>query len=264
MACIRYIQTVTERPETLAAFYKTYFSMHELGRSADGDVALTDGFYNVSLVKPRNGEELGHHHYGIAIEDIREVEAKLEEFAPNADIQGEPGDLFHGEYRIADPNGITISLSEHGFHVPDGQRKLPEIRHVAFMVPNNEEVLRFYMNVFGFRESSRNEQIRARNASPTRWAADGSTAIAILPTPEWLAEHDVEPEGTNMKWGLNHFGFLVSDMPNFLKSLPEGSVSGRPDDRPAAEWRVSDPDGNPLDVSQVKGYEIDFGKWVRA
>src|SRR5436309_1358818 len=108
MASIRYIQTVTERPETLAEFYKTYFSMEELGRSSDGDVALTDGFYNISLVKPRDGQEVGHHHYGIAIDDIRELEAKLEEFAPNADIQNEPGDLFHGEYQIADTNGITI------------------------------------------------------------------------------------------------------------------------------------------------------------
>ena len=160
MASIRYIQTVTERPDTLASFYKTCFSMQELGRSAEGDVALTDGYYNISLVQPRNGEEVGHHHYGIAIDDIREIEAKLEEFAPDADIQSEPGDLLHGEYRIADTNGITVSLSERGFNVPESTSKLPEIRHVAFMVPNNEEVLQFYRNVFGFRESSRNDQIR--------------------------------------------------------------------------------------------------------
>jgi len=264
LAAIRYVATVTEHPDTLAQFYKTYFSMQELGRSADGDIALTDGFYNISLLKPRDGEELGHHHYGVEIDDIHEIEAKLEEFAPNAEIRKEPGDLFHGEYRIFDPNGIAISLSEKHFNVPAGEAKLPQIHHLAFMVPNNEEVLKFYMNVFGFRESSRNDQIREKNTSPTRWAADGNTAIAILPTPEWLEEHNMEPEGTNVKPGLNHFGYLVSDMDKFLQSLPPGSVSIRPDTRPAAEWRVSDPDGNPLDVSQVKGYEIDFGKWVTA
>ncbi len=124
------------------------------------------------------------------------------------------------------------------------------IRYVATVTERPDTLANFYKTYF--------------SKSPTRWAADGSTAIAILPEPEWLAAHDVEPEGTNMKWGLNHFGYLVTDMDNFLKSLPEGSVSSRPDNRPAAEWRVSDPDGNPLDVSQLKGYEIDFGKWVKA
>src|SRR2546425_9188672 len=39
---IRYLAMVSERPDTLARFYSTYFSMRELDRSDAGDIALTD------------------------------------------------------------------------------------------------------------------------------------------------------------------------------------------------------------------------------
>ena len=84
---IRYLAIVSERPENLAHFYSTYFSMRELGRSDTGNVALTDGFYNISILKPSDSSsELGISHFGVTIDDIGEVEARLKEFAPNADI----------------------------------------------------------------------------------------------------------------------------------------------------------------------------------
>ena len=75
---IRYLAIVSEQPDTLARFYSTYFAMRELGRSDAGDVALTDGFYRISLLKPRDGAaELGISHLGIAIDDIGQIEARL-------------------------------------------------------------------------------------------------------------------------------------------------------------------------------------------
>src|SRR5205807_1276994 len=145
---IQYLAMVSEQPEKLANFYKSHFGMRELGRS-NGDVALTDGFFNISVMKPHEAApELGLSHLGVAIQDIHEIEGRLEDFAPNADIRPESGDLFHGEYRVSDPNGLTVSLSTQNFHVPSGSRNLPAIRHVALSVPKNDDVLSFYMNVF--------------------------------------------------------------------------------------------------------------------
>ena len=64
------------------------------------------------------------------------------------------------------------------------------------------------------------------------------------------------------RFGINHFGFLVDDQDKKLEALSDMlSVTLRPDDRPFAEYRVHDPEGNKFDLSQSKGWEVDFDKW---
>ena len=58
---IRYLALVSEQPDALARFYSKYFSMRELGRSYTGDIALTDGFYNISIAQTaRRRDGIGH------------------------------------------------------------------------------------------------------------------------------------------------------------------------------------------------------------
>lgn len=261
---IRYLAGIAEQPDRLAQYYRASFGLRELGRSPEGDVSLTDGFYNLTFFKRRAGveeddERLGLNHFGIEIDDIREIEARLEDFAPRADIRQEKGDLQHGEFRVYDPNDIAVSLSVRSFGVQGERRQMPHIRHVAMMVPKNQEVADFFVNVFGFRETSSGK--KNHGVSPVRFVGDGSTALAILRDPS-LAE-GIEPEGTNLKWGINHFGFLVDDMEEVLRRLLGPDTSHRPPSRPMAEFRTHDPEGNPIDISQTKGYEVDDGVWVR-
>lgn len=264
-ARIRYIAIVSEQPEKLAGFYCHYLGMRELGRGEAGDVSVTDGFYNLTLLKHRAGlgepdERLGLNHFGLEVDDIHEVEARLEDFAPDADIRQEAGDLHHGEYRVFDPNGLVVSLSTKRFSVPDGQLGLPHIRHVAMQVPKNDEVLDFYANVFGFRETATSRQCRKID-NPARFAGDGHTALAILRDPDRIRRDNRETEERNIRYGVNHFGFLVPDLPGILQTLPDSAA--RPSVRPMAEYRAYDPDMNGFDLSQEKGFEVDDGRWER-
>jgi len=254
---IRYLAVVSERPQVLADFYCRYFSMRELDRSENGDVAITDGFYNISILTPRKGEPVGISHFGVTVENVDAVAERLAKFAPAAKIRRDEGGLFHGDYLLEDPSGQTVALSTHDFHTPVVERTFPCIRHLATCVENNDEVLDFYLNVFGFRESTTSKKIRAQNRV-VRWAADGATAMAILPD---RTRRDMN-ERESPKDGLNHFGWLVSDIQRFLDSLPAGCLSERPSSRPMAEYRGLDPNRNPFDISQDKGYEIDVGRWV--
>ena len=158
-----------------------------------------------------------------------------------------------------------MSLSTKHFNVPAGTRGLPAIRHVALSVSNNEEMLEFYQNIFGFREPTTSRNIREKGLA-TRFAADGATSLAILRYP---VDQDMEePEGgwtaRHFKGGVNHFGFLVNDIQGFMAALPEGSVTKRPAVRPMTEFRVIDPEANEIDISQHKGYEIDVDVWEHA
>jgi catechol 2,3-dioxygenase-like lactoylglutathione lyase family enzyme len=265
---IRYIAITTERPAALAEFYTTYLGLWELGRGSEGDISLTDGFYNLTLLKQRPGlnepdERLGLNHFGLEIEDIRDVEARLEEFAPNADIRQEPGDLHHGEYRVFDPNGLVVSLSTKSFNVSGSKSQLPAIRHVAMSVPKNDEVLDFYVNVFGFREVATSKQYRI-DGSPARFAGDGHTSLAILRDPDRVRRDNRETEEKNIRYGINHFGVLVPNLEAMLASLPEEAGGAqRPSIRPMAEFRAYDPDVNGFDLAQQKGFEVDLDRWER-
>src|SRR5436309_14336874 len=106
-SCVRSISIVTEYPDVLASFYTSHLGLRELGRGAEGDVSLTDGFYNLTFLKQRAGLEaddrLGLNHFGIAIDDIHQGEAPLAAFAANADIQQDDGPLHPGTYRVLEP-----------------------------------------------------------------------------------------------------------------------------------------------------------------
>jgi catechol 2,3-dioxygenase-like lactoylglutathione lyase family enzyme len=247
-ARIRYLAITARDPQALARYYALHFGMWLLGESDAGDIAMTDGFYNFTLLKQRAelGDEdaqLGTNHFGIEVDDMREVEDRLGKFAPDLELWPERGDLFSGEFRTRDPNGLVVSLSTERFHVPHEYFQVPSIHHVALSVPNNDAVLDFYSNVFGFRATSSTEGYRKAGRT-TRMAGDGATALA--------------------KFGFNHFGLVVSDMDAMRRRLPIGSVTKRPSTRPFAEYRVVDPEGNNFDISASHGFEVDHGVWINA
>lgn len=114
-----------------------------------------------------------------------------------------------------------------------------KIRHLAIKSPNPQRLADFYQDVFGM-------DVLLRGKSGAVYLTDGYLTLALLQCrPE-----DAPP-------GLNHFGFAVEDsdaVSEKLKSmgLPEPTV--RPSNRPYAETRAMDPDGNLFDMS-VHGYQ---------
>jgi hypothetical protein len=57
-------------------------------------------------------------------------------------------------------------------------------------------------------------------------------------------------------------GFLVSDLKATMEDLSAIlTIQKRPDERPYAEYRITDPEGNRLDLSQTKGWEVGAGQW---
>ncbi len=258
-AHLRYLALVSDRPAAVAAYYKTYYGLRELGQSATGDVSLTDGFYNLTVFKAQPGDKIGLHHIGLAIDDIHELEARLEDVMPSAELTAENGDVQHGEYRLVDPSGLPVSVSTQGFHTPDDRHGLPAIHHIAIKVGDTDAMLDFYQAVFGFREVS-SSLMRRQQGWKSRFAGDGSTCFAILP----LGENETAV-GNISKPGLNHIGFVVEDMQALLERLPaSGETARRPATRVQAEFRTFDPDHNGIDISQQAGFEVDFEKWARA
>jgi len=82
MSTLRYIAFLAEDPARLADFYHRFLGTEELGRSAEGDISITDGFYNLTLFKKRlatgrDEMDLGLHHIGLEVEDLEAVKGNF-------------------------------------------------------------------------------------------------------------------------------------------------------------------------------------------
>jgi catechol 2,3-dioxygenase-like lactoylglutathione lyase family enzyme len=260
---IRYLAFLSEDPAKLAEFYCKYLQLQELGRSTPGDMSLTDGFYIITLFKRRPTLKephmgLGLHHIGMEVNDIEDVKARYRSYDPHGVVVEETGDMHHGgTIRIFDPECNPISLSEGDFGVGKEENRIPRVRHVAFNALAPDRLLSFYNGVLGLRELGTSFERRQQKLG-NRFAGDGFTNLAIHPF------YDTK-EGHEAKFGVNHIGLLVENLQRTIDRLSEvASVKPRPSNRPYAEFRFRDPEGNRLDLSQTKGWEVDVDKWVHA
>jgi catechol 2,3-dioxygenase-like lactoylglutathione lyase family enzyme len=253
---------LSDEPASLADFYARHFDLEELGRSNQGDVSLSDGFYNLTFLKRRDEllelhNETGLHHVGLRVPSLAEALAQYRVVRPGGVIVPEKGGVHFGDVRIFDPETNPVTLSEGDFGVGVRKTRIPRIAHVAFNALVPQDILAFYGAIAGFREVKTSFTFRQRGRL-NRFAGDGVTNLAIHPFYN-------DNEGHEARFGVNHFGFLVDDIDRKLDALSkEIEVAVRPESRPFAEYRLFDPEGNKFDLSQMKGWEVDIDVWDRA
>jgi catechol 2,3-dioxygenase-like lactoylglutathione lyase family enzyme len=119
-----------------------------------------------------------------------------------------------------------------------------QLRHLAIRTEEPEKLAAFYKEAFGFREVSEGVAPAIVQQSRSFHLTDGYFELAILAnTPN---------QSPN---GLYHFGIKVDDMDETIRKLErwQKRVQRRPADTSFAELRVSDIDGNLMDLS-VHGF----------
>jgi catechol 2,3-dioxygenase-like lactoylglutathione lyase family enzyme len=115
---------------------------------------------------------------------------------------------------------------------------MAKIRHLAIKTKSPERLAAFYEEVFGLK------RIRSEKGGAI-YMSDGYLTLALL-----------RNRGEAAPSGINHFGFHVDDIKDTEEKLKkfEEPLEMRPANRPFAEYRAMDPDGNLFDVS-VHGYD---------
>jgi catechol 2,3-dioxygenase-like lactoylglutathione lyase family enzyme len=84
-----------KEPERLKEFYSRWFGFEELGRTPGGTIHITDGYFNMALMKHRadiaeEDQRLGLHHIGFEIESLEEIRRRLRDFHPSIKIEERP------------------------------------------------------------------------------------------------------------------------------------------------------------------------------
>lgn len=276
MPRLTHLAIVADDPSGLSGWYERWFALEVLGRTPEGSVYLTDGYFTLGLLaRGATGETAprrGLHHIGFTVERLAEIERNLEEFDPAIRIEEAPRTDPYARYRIRDPEGVIVDLAEDGFGA-DGPQRVPGIRHVAMFNRDPHRKAGFYRSVFGMRDATRTDdevyrhlmltagQVPAgfqRSTSP--FCGDGFINMALL-------GRDLSEEEAARRAGLDHFGMLVREPLELVQRLGQVDAMNRPSDRRPperqVEYGVRDPEGNRIDVSGRKGWKVDVDRWAR-
>ena len=233
MPQLRRLAISAEDPAKLAAFYKDVFELDQIG---DGAVLLSDGIFNLSLLPETDSAATGLKSLGFETTRVESIRMKLPANAAQSLVERKADNGI--EYEINDPDGNLIGLCERAFDVSLRQGPVP-IRHVALYTPNPQRLADFYCQVLDMKEVERTDR-------SSIFVSDGYLNLALL------YQRKEEPIG------LNHFGFHVKSNEEMQARAEKAGVrrgAARPDRIPFAEYRVHDPEGNGIDISQ-KGWHV--------
>jgi catechol-2,3-dioxygenase len=115
---------------------------------------------------------------------------------------------------------------------------MPKIRHLAIRTEDTGKLASFYMDIFEMQLLHKDQR-----EGGAIYLTDGYFNLAILPNHEQQSPN-----------GLYHFGFEVENAEKIVEKMKKANHSRlpkpRPNGRPYAETRASDPDGNFFDISE--------------
>ena len=112
----------------------------------------------------------------------------------------------------------------------------PKLRHVAFVVRDAAAIAAFYRDQLEM-------EVFHVDQDGSHFLTDGYINLALI-------QHQLASETPA---GFNHFGFTVEDTAAMSARLVGAGVprpASRPTDRPFAEYRAIDPEGNWFDLSE--------------
>lgn len=115
MARIRHLAIVSENRERLVKFYTEAFDMKIIDGVGPA-IYLSDGYLNLAIIQKRPQYKEGLYHFGIEVDDIDKLKSVCLALGAASDIQKRPPNR-EAEYRVADPDGNLIDLSQHGWPV---------------------------------------------------------------------------------------------------------------------------------------------------
>jgi catechol 2,3-dioxygenase-like lactoylglutathione lyase family enzyme len=115
MARIRHLAIVTDNRERLVKFYTTVFGMKVIDGVGPA-IYLSDGYLNLAIIQKRGNYKEGLYHFGFEVENIEELKPLCKDLGAASEIQKRPPNR-EAEYRVHDPDGTPIDLSQHGWPV---------------------------------------------------------------------------------------------------------------------------------------------------
>jgi len=265
-ARIRHIAIVSEQYALEGRFYEAVFGMRSASDTRpERAVTVSDGYVGLNINPRKAGRAAGLDHFGLEVDDVDAVLARLRERYPGVQVLARPSTRPFAGISTHDPDGNVFDLSQKSMEnrasvYVDAEREQPRsISHIAIRTLNPERTAEFYAEVFGL-------EPLARKAGDASFAlSDGRVALVLMP---WSI---LDYRGGGIaRPGPDHIGFRVESVAGLkqhvarvgdnnphLRPLPVGAgLEGEArlklfaSSCPYGDWHLADVDGVLIDVAE--------------
>jgi catechol 2,3-dioxygenase-like lactoylglutathione lyase family enzyme len=113
---IRHIALYTSDPQRLADFYWHVLDMKEVERTDRSSIFVSDDYLNLALLYQRKEEAIGLNHFGFHVKSNEEMQIRAEKAGVRRGA-ARPDRIPFAEYRVHDPEGDGVDISQKGWHV---------------------------------------------------------------------------------------------------------------------------------------------------
>ena len=264
---LNHLAITSDRYTLLGMFYRAVFGLKasgDTGREMSA-ISVGDGYLGMTLIPRRGGRKAGLDHFGIEVEDLDRVRARVASRYPDIEIVKRPGNRPFASYSAHDPAGNYFDLSQPGHdnraevYARSEWKQDTTFSHFALRAREAERVANFYADVF---------ELEARNAPAPDGGyhlTDGRVTLAILP---WKIS-SFDGAGIEQP-GMDHIGFRVPELDAFKDHVDKIArtniqLAPKPIDFdsegaarlallskcPHGHFRLADPDGTLIDVEQA-------------
>jgi len=264
---LNHLAITSDHYTLLGMFYRAAFGLKASGDTAReiGAISVGDGYLGMTLIPRRGGRKAGLDHFGIEVEDLEKVRAKVAKKYPDIEIVKRPGNRPFASYSAHDPAGNYFDLSQPGHenraevYAKNEWKQETTFSHFALRARDAQRVADFYVDVF---------ELDARNAPAEEGGyhlTDGRVTLAILP---WKIS-SFNGAGIEQP-GMDHIGFRVPKIDAFkahIDRLAKTNITLAPkpidfDSEGAARlallrkcshgggFQLADPDGTLIDVEE--------------
>jgi catechol 2,3-dioxygenase-like lactoylglutathione lyase family enzyme len=206
---------LTAKAQTSDELHAKMFGAPVLGskrvvRPYERTIIVSDGNIGFAFLRRAPGYPGGIDHFGIEVDDLDTVFARMKERYPKVGAVKRPANRPFAAYSSHDPEGHLFDLAQYDSQnirgvwseTPREQERF--IKHITIRAIDPEAMARFYMDVFEFKEEEKALE------DPNFYLTDGTVTMVLAPykISDYLGTEHKRP-------GFDHIGFEVEDLQAF-------------------------------------------------
>ena len=206
-AQIKHLAIISDNYTLLSRFYQALFGMKSSeSPRPESAVAIGDGYIGMNIIPQKLGRQAGLEHFGLEVEDVEKVGARLREKYPSVQLVKRPTNRPFAGISTHDPDGYVFDLSQQQMtnraevYVEGEWKQDRYISHFTLRSLNPANLAKFYREVYELQETEK------PNDDPNHYLTDGRVTIVVAP---W-AITDYEGAGIEPRH-MDHLGFRVED-----------------------------------------------------